>query len=314
MQIKSYDEVDPDEAVRLSAAAFHRAFRPEIVERLVRSDPRYAYGYGVYAVERGRLMAQAVPMKFPVRLTSGIETVGGVGGVCSHPSVWGRGYARRLMEHVHEMFRDDGLRIATLTTSRNLRGYGLYTRLGYVDLAPFYLGTRVLSERRTKTGALHVRKARRGDLPRIHELYKEATAGLLGWTERSPRELPCHVALFARERNAYRVAARGSRVVGYFRTFAGHGCLMEEVVAPRDSDFQDLVAAVEAGARDRVATVEWITCRRDASRFRALGYRLDRVGDTTMAARLTGTPRARDLPRMFGGTSGRFIQLPSDDF
>lgn len=314
MQIRSYEEVDPDEAYRLSTAAFHRAFRPDDIRSLLRGDPRYAYGYGVYAVERGRLVGQAVPMQIPVRLTTGVEAVGAVGGVCALPSMWGRGYARRLMEHVHEMFRADALRIATLTTSRNLRGYGLYARLGYVDLAPFCLGTRILSRRRRPPSGLRIREAKPRDLPRVHALYKQATAGLLGWTERSPRELPNHMATFPRERACYRVATRGPRVVGYFRTRPEDSCLMEEVVAPDDADFRDVVSAIAAGARDPVATVEWITCRRDAARFRARGFRLDRVADTTMAVPLTDAVRAHDLPRLFGGTSGRFVQYPSDDF
>ncbi len=314
MQIKAYDEVDPDEVVRLSAAAFRRALLPEEIRSLLRSDPRYAYGYGVYAVERGRLLAQAVPMRFPVRLATGVEFVGGVAGVCSLPSVWGEGYARRLMAHVHEVFREDGLRIATLTTSLNIRGYRLYARLGYVDLAPFYLGTKIVNRPPRRGRGMRIRALRTGDLPRIHELYKEATAGLLGWTERSPEELPSHVATFARERRCYRVALRGSRIVESFRTHAGEGCLMEEVIAPREEDFRALLAAIESGARDRVATAEWITCRRDASRFLRQGYRLDRTGDTTMAVALDGGVRSRELPALFGGPRGRFVQYPSDDF
>lgn len=314
MQIKGYDEVDPYEAVRLSLAAFRRTLQPEQIAALVRTDPWYAYGYGVYAVERGRLLAQAVPLKFAVRLATGVETVGGIAGVCSLPSVWGQGYARRLLEHLHDRFRRDGLRIATLTTSRNLRGHRLYRGLGYVDLAPFYLGTKVLGPRRRRETDLRIRRARRPDLPRVHELYRDAARGLLGWTERHPDEVAVHTAIVAHERACYRVATRGRRAVGYFRTHADGGCLMEEVVAPKEADFRDLVAAIEADSRRRVATAEWITCGRDAARFRRLGYRLDPTGDTTMAAALGHGLRSRDLPRLFGGTTGRFLQYPSDDF
>ena len=314
MQIRAYDEVDPNEVVRLSLAAFRRALQPEQVEALVRTDPWYAYGYGVYAVEHGRLLAQAVPLRFPVRLATGVEDVGGIAGVCSLPSMWGRGYARRLMEHLHDRFRGDGLRIVTLTTSRNLRGYSLYRGLGYVDLAPFYLGTKVLRPGRSRRSSLEIRRARRGDLLGMHALYRMATAGLLGWTERRPTEVAVHTAVFAQERECYRVAARDGRLVGYFRTHADGGCLMEEVVAARDADFREMVAAIEAGSRRPLATGEWITCRRDAARFRRLGYRLDPTGDTTMALSLVKGLPSRDLPRLFGGTSGRFVQYPSDDF
>lgn len=314
MQVKTLDEIDPHEAYRLSAAAFGWTLTEREMRRICRRDPRYSFGLPVYAVERGRVLAQVVPMRFPVRLATGVEAVGGLQGVCSHPSVWGRGYAWRLMEHVHAMFREDGLRISTLTTSRNIRGYGVYSRLGYVDLAPFWLGTKAIPAKRRKTPPVRIRKARKTDLPRIHELYRSATRGLLGWTERSAAELPAAFATFPPVRPRYRVAVRGGRIVGYLRTRPDSGALMEEVIAARAGDFRAIVAAMEAKVRGAVATANWITCARDAARFRRLGYRLDPLSDTTMAAPLGRERDARDLPHLFGGTTGRFVQYPTDDF
>ena len=314
MQVKTYDEIDPADAFRLGAAAFGSPLREREMRRIYRRDPRYPFGLPVYAVERGRVLAQVVPMRFPVRLTTGVEPVGGLQGVCSLLSVWGRGYARRLMEHVHGMFREDGLRFSTLTTSLNIRGYGVYSKLGYVDVAPFYLGTRAVAKARRGPTSLRMRKTQRADLPRVHELYEEGTRGLLGWTERSPQEVPAAFATFSWFRGRYRVAIRDGRVVGYLRTRPGDGVLMEEVVAPRDRDFRAIVATMESKAKGAVATANWITCGRDAARFRNLGYRLDRISDTTMAVPLTRDVRVRDLPRLFGGTSGRFVQYPTDDF
>jgi len=314
MQIRTFDEIDPGEAYRLSATAFGWTLSEAEMRRIYRRDPRYPFGVPVYAVERGKVLAQVVPMRFPVRLTTGIEAVGGLQGVCSLPAVWGRGYARRLMEHVQTMFREDGLRISTLTTSTNIRGYGVYGKLGYVDLAPFYLGTRVVPKDRRPPRGLRLRKARKEDLSRIHELYQHEMRGLVGWTERSPREVPAAFATFPWFRGRYRVAVRGGRIVGYLRTRPESGALMEEVVAPAERDFRGIVEHMEARARHGIATVNWITCRRDATRFRRLGYRLDRISDTTMAATLTPEIAARDLPMLFGGTSGRFVQYPTDDF
>ena len=314
MQIRTYDEIDPGDAYRLSAAAFGWVLTETEMRRIYRRDPRYPYGPPVYAVDHGRVLAQVVPMRFPVRLITGIERVGGLQGVCSLPSVWGRGYAWRLMEHVHDMFRDDDLRISTLTTSLNIRGYGVYRKLGYVDIAPFYLGTKTIARTRRRRTLLRIRKARKEDLSRVQELYEAATRGLLGWTERSPKELTAAFATFAWSRRRYRVAVRQGRTVGYYRTRPEDRVLMEEVIAPRQADFEAIVAAVEGTARDRVATANWITCHRDQGRFRRLGYHFDRISDTTMAIPLTRTLRARDLPRLFGGTTGRFVQYPTDDF
>ncbi|HII40292.1 MAG TPA: GNAT family N-acetyltransferase [Thermoplasmata archaeon] len=314
MQIKSYDEIDPTDAFRLSSTAFGWTLTASEMRRIYRRDPRYAYGPPVYAVDRGRALAQVVPMRFPVRLTSGVEDVGGLQGVCSLPSVWGQGYARRLMEHVHAMFRADGLRISTLTTSRNIRGYRVYGRLGYVDVAPFFRGTRAIPKDGRPSTGLRIRRAGKGDLPRIHELYERATRGLLGWTERSPLELPAAFTTFPWFRGRYRVGVRGRTIVGYLRSRPDGGALMEEVLAPAEGDFRTLVAGMESKARGGVATANWITCRRDARRFRRLGYRLDRISDTTMAVPLTRDVRTRDLPALFGGTDGQFVQYPTDDF
>jgi GNAT superfamily N-acetyltransferase len=314
MQFKTYDEIDPNEAYRLGAAAFGWTLSESEMRRIQRRDPRYPYGIAMYAVEGEHVLAQTVPMRLPVRLTTGVEPVGGLQGVCSLPTVWGRGYARRLMEHVHDVFREDGLRISSLTTSTNIRGYGVYGRLGYVDLAPFYLGTRVVPRDRKPPTGLRTRKARKQDLSRIHDLYTDAMRGLLGWTERSRAELPAAFSTFSWARARYRVAVRDGTIVGYLRTRPESGALMEEVVAPADRDFRSIVAAMERKTPGGVATANWITCRRDATRFRRLGYRLERISDTTMAVPLTRDVRTADLPRLFGGTSGRFVQYPTDDF
>jgi GNAT superfamily N-acetyltransferase len=314
MQIRSYEEIDPAEAVRLSAVAFGESLTESEIRRIHGRDPRYAGGPPVYAVEGGRVLAQVIPMRFPVRLATGVETVGGLQGVCSLPSVWGRGYTRRLIEHVHGLFRDEGLRISTLTGSKNTRGYRLYSGLGYVDLAPFYRGTRKVPKDRKPPAGLRIRKARSEDLPRIHELYRLATRGLLGWTQRAPAELAAAYASFPRFRGRYRVAESAGRIVGYLRSRPEDAALVEEVLAGREADFRAMVTGMEAQVRGGVATANWITCRRDVGRFRRLGYRIDPIGDTTMAMPLTRDVRARDLPALFGGTSGRFVQYPTDDF
>ena len=314
MQVKSYDEVDPADVFHLSSIAFGWTLTASEMRRIYRRDPRYVYGPPVYAVEKGRALAQVVPMRIPVRLATGVEAVGGLQGVCSLPSVWGRGYARRLMEHVHDLFRTDGLRISTLTTSSNIRGYRVYGGLGYVDVAPFYSGTRPVPKDLRAPPGLKIRRARNEDLARIHELYVQAVRGLLGWAQRSPVELPAAFRTFPWFRPRYKVALRGQHIVGYLRSRPDSGVLMEEVCAEREADFRDMVRVMEATVRGGVATANWVTCRRDRDRFARLGYRLDRIADTTMAVPLTRSVKPKDLPRLFGGTNGRFVQYSTDDF
>ncbi len=315
MQIRTYDELDPYEVQKLTFASFGWVMEERWVRTILRRDPRYLDGYALYAVERGKPLAQVVPMRMAVRLKTGVEEVGGLQGVCSHPSVWGKGYARRLMEHVQARFREMGLQISTLTSSRNTRGYSVYQALGYVDLAPFYSGSRSVPRNRRRPKDIRIRTATGRDLPTIQKLFESYTRDLRGWTARHPDVFPALGAWCPKFLDRYRIVERGGAVVGYLRTDPARDPLFEEAIAPRTVDLRAAVAAMEARVRGKVATTTWITCRKDQERFRSLGYDLDGpIGDTTMALSLTREIRTRNLPALFGATRGLFAHYPSDDF
>lgn len=314
MKVRTYDEIDPDDAFRLTFLTFGEAWDDSKVRRVRSSDGRYLEGFALYAEERGRVLAQVVPLRFRVRLASGVEEVGGVAAVCSHPTVWGHGYARRLMDAAHDLFRSLNLRISTLTTSRNIRGFGLYTKLGYVDLAPFRAAVRRVRRQKAPKG-YRLRTATKADLPRIHALYRQHTRNMLGWTER-PAELLTWVLQENRDYlSKYRILLGHGKAVGYLRTRPEDGVTMEEVVAPEPRDFRAAVALMESRLRHTMATVNWITADEDVARFRKAGYSVDGpIPDVTMALPLAKEIRTTELRRLFGGTSGRFVQYPTDDF
>lgn len=315
MQTRTYDEVDPFEVYKLTMASFGWGMSESEVRMRIRKDPRVLDGFAMYAEEDGRLLAQVIPLRMRVRLTTGPEEVGGLQGVCSHPSVWGKGYARRLMEQVHERFAGMDLRISTLTTSRNIRGYGVYRSLGYVDLGPFYRGLRRLSHRTERPRHIRLRKAQRRDFPRMHALFRGYTRGLCGWTDRYEGLAPALSAAFPDFLGRFRVVLKDGQIVGYLRTRPEHDVLMEEVIVPQIADFCAAVAFMESHAKGTRASVNWITCRKDQERFRTLGYVLEGpIADATMAVPLEGRVRATDLPHLFGVTTRRFAHYPTDDF
>ena len=314
MRVRTYDEIDPLAAFRLSVLTFGSAWDEAKVRRVRAHDRTYLEEFALYAVERGRVLAQVVPRRLAVRTTSGVEEIGGLAGVCSHPAVWGRGFARSLMEATHDRFRELGLRVSALTTSRNIRGYGVYAKLGYVDLAPFQQATRRVTRRKTPKD-YRIRSAKRSDISTIHRLYRTQTRRMLGWTERPERALEWAVIRTRDYLEKYRVVLRDGKPVGYLRTRPDDGITMEEVVAPNIQDFRAAVALMEPRAEAGIATVNWITARSDAARFRSLGYTIDGpFPDTTMAVSLVKDIRTTDLPRRFGGPSGKFVQYPTDDF
>ncbi len=315
MPIRTFDEVDPFEIHKLDLASFGWTAPESRMRRQIREDPRVVDGYGRYFVERGRLVAQVLPLVMPVRLTTGVEMVGGVAGVCSLPEVWGRGYIRRLMEHVHELYRERGLRIAALTTSRNIRGYGVYRKLGYVDLAPFYRGAKRIRSKPRPPGGLRLRVPTARDIPRLQALFRQFSRPFYGWTERDPEFLGGVQIWYDRPLARYRLVYRDGELVGYLRVVPEMEDASEEYVLRRPADFRAVVRAVEARTRFGFSNVEGLTTAADLARFGSLGYAI--LGPTpgkAMAVPLVSGLRAKDLPRLFGGPQGRFLLYSTDAF
>lgn len=315
MPIRTYDEVDPFEIHKLTLASFGWTSPESRMRRQIRQDPRVMDGYGRYVVERGRVLAQVLPLKMAVRLTTGVETVGGIAAVCSLPEVWGRGHIRRLMDHVHELYRQEGIRIATLTTSRNIRGYGVYRKLGYVDLAPFYRAAKRIRVRPSPPKDVRLRVPRARDVPRIQGLFREFARPFCGWTERDPTFLGGEQVWFDRILDRFRLVYRGGELVGYLRIIPGEEDFTQEYVLTRSADFRAAVRAVEARTRFGFSNAAPMTTAADLARFRRLGY--DIVGPTplkAMALPLVRGLRGKELPRLFGVPQGRFLLYPTDAF
>lgn len=315
MRILTYDEVDPYEVYHLTLSAFGFGLSEKWVRHARRKDPRVIEEYAIYAVEGGRPLAQVIPLKMVVRLTTGVETVGGIAGVCSHPSVWGRGYARRLMAFAHGLYRERDFRIATLATSRNIRGYRLYRKLGYVDLAPFYRGTRRIVRKPARPQGIRLRKATRHDIPRIHALFERHVRNLCGWTIRPDSLLELYVSWEGSRLDPYRIALRDGVPIGYLQTDPKGHRLAEEVIVPRAEDFRAAMRFLETQAMRGIATTGDVSSNRDIRRFRDLGYDLSGpMPGTTMALALVPNLRTASLPRLFGAAAGRFVHYPTDDF
>ncbi len=314
MRICSYDEVDPYEVYKLGMIAFGWPITPKYVEHRLREDPRVIDGFAIYAVEGETVVSQVVPLKMTVRLTSGEEMVGGIQGVCSLPGVWGKGYARRLMERSHEMYRELGLRITTLTTSRNIRGYGIYRKMGYTELPPLYQASRPLPPRRQKPQGIRFRPATEADLPTIQAFYEEHTSDHYGWSCRHPRLLQMKFAWDQKMIKPYRIVMRNDVEVGYVRQ-PGQGTLTDEPVIPDIQDFEEAVGALESEAKGGFACVNDISSARDQERFITLGYDVSGpLMGKVMAMSLLSAPRTEELPSLFGSEEGRFVFYPTDGF
>ena len=315
MRIVTYDEVDPRAVRQLCATAAGWDLPEDHIRKIRRVDPRCFDGFALYAVEDGKVVTQVIPFRMRVRLRSGEETVGAIAGVCSHPTRWGQGFARATMQRAHEWFLSEGLRLAALTTSRNIRGYRIYEKMGYVDLAPFYRAYRSVPGKRAHPSDLRFRQASRDDIPTIGRLFREYTRGLLGWTAREPSHIPSLIAGDPKLLERYRIVLRGDKPVGYFRTHPQEEVHMEELILPKIEDYREAVALAEARAPHGLANVNWVTARKDQERLQRLGYELDGpIPDATMALSLRGDVAPRSFLEEFGVPSGTFAQYPTEDF
>src|SRR5207247_9761549 len=100
-----------------------------------------------------------------------------------------------------------------------------------------------------------------------------------------------------------------------FRTHLQEEVHMEELILPKVGDFHEAVALAEARAPHGLASVNWVTARKDQERLRRLGYELDGpIPDATMALSLRGDVAPRSLFEEFGVPSGTFAQYPTEDF
>ncbi len=314
MRILSYDEVDPYEVYRLGMVAFNWPITPKYVKHRLQRDPRVLDGFAIYAVEGGKVVSQVVPLKMRVRLTTGEETVGGIQGVCTDPDMWGKGYARRLMVRSHEIYRELSIRISTLTTSRNIRGHGIYAKLGYTDLPPFFQATRLLPTEREGPQGLHIRSVREKDLSAIQGFYEVHTSDQFGWSLRDPGLLRMKVAWDRKTLDPYRIVTRDNTDIGYVRA-PGQGVLTDEIVIPRAEDFKDTLRALEKDARGDYACVSSVSTGRDLERLVALGYTpSSSMMGKVMALSLSSGLKTKELPQLFGSKDGRFVFYPTDGF
>lgn len=134
MKILEYDDVDPLGALQLNMLALEFALTPEHAAHIRRTDPRPFPFFAIYAVEDDKVLGQVGVFRLPMISTQGLEAVGGVWAVSTHPGHAGRGVASALLEEAHARMRYEGLRFSTLHTNRYRTAYRLYQQQGYEDV------------------------------------------------------------------------------------------------------------------------------------------------------------------------------------
>jgi predicted acetyltransferase len=245
MEIKFYDDVKDDYGVTiegLSAAAFWGFWSRERIEVERKYNPFHSKEFAIYAIEGDELIGQVKLYEFPIETTEGLETIGGIGGVLTHPAFSRRGTAKKLMERTHEIFLEKGIRFSFLRTSRSIVAFDLYAKLGYeiVSGAPFAI-KRLPKNRKKEPKLNNCTSYKQGEgMSKVFDMYVD---GLLGWVRR-PRDFftwRIREKLYSKKNDIVLVKNQDDEIQGYaFKSKREDIMEIYEIAALSQDDFSRL--------------------------------------------------------------------------
>ncbi|MHB9058652.1 MAG: GNAT family N-acetyltransferase [Bacillota bacterium] len=320
MEIKTYDQVDPEQVLRLNLMALNYPLTPEMAVEARRLDPRVMPGFALYAVQGDLVLGQVGMFEAPVVTREGPARAGALTAVSTHPEHGRGGVARTLILDAHRRMRERGARFVTLGTSRFLVAHSLYRSLGYSDLvlpANAFSPIGGPANRGAASTGPSLTPARPGLvaslLPPTEEhllvaIHDLAAAGRFGFVNR-----PAHFAgilrawgesinaFIIRDENKEDAAApASSRAVGYALVSSRERVVsvLDLEVVP-DVDPGRAAVAIAQAFPDRRVRIR--TVMRDAYRrsMTAAGFEVVHDWGTLMAASLDGTP-PEEVRRLLG--------------
>ncbi len=191
MDIRTYDQVDPEQVLRLNLMALNYPLTPEVAAEGRRLDPRVTPEFALYAVEGGLVVGQVGMFEAPVMTREGPARAGALWAVATHPEHGRGGVARALIVEAHRRMRERGARFVTLGTSRYRVAHSLYLSLGYSDLRLLATAFSPIGGP-ARPGPASARPGLTASpLPSAEEhllgvVHDQAAAGWLGFTSRPP--------------------------------------------------------------------------------------------------------------------------------
>ena len=130
MEIRGARESELKQVVELSCLAFN----PDGHERYwqyVRGDSSYRLPQTRVVVVNDRVVSTLRVWERRMRVSASLVTMGGIGGVCTHPNYRGVGYASALMRDTIDYLRTTGCDLGVLFT---IIPEAFYQRLGWISL------------------------------------------------------------------------------------------------------------------------------------------------------------------------------------
>ena len=214
MQIAEYDEVDPLGVLNLNLLSLGYALTPERVTLIRQLDRRPFPFFALYAIVDEVVAGQVAVYRLPMVTTHGLEDVGGICAVSTHPAFSRRGIAERLMEEAHLRMLAAGLRFSTLGTARHRGAYQLSLRQGYETV---FAPAQVFGSRESilRSSSLHAEHAAHEKLALTDGIFENVARGHLGFARRQKDFLPMLAATGDLNAEDIWILRRGDQPVGY---------------------------------------------------------------------------------------------------
>ena len=133
MEIRAARESELEQVVELSCVAFN----PDGHERYwqyIKGDSSYRLSQTRVVVVNDRVVSTLRVWERRMRVGASLVTIGGIGGVCTHPNYRGVGYASALMRETIDYLRTTGCDLGVLFT---IIPEAFYQRLGWTSF-PLY--------------------------------------------------------------------------------------------------------------------------------------------------------------------------------
>lgn len=274
MKIVSYDEANHEDVLEMNLHAFGWPMTEQTVKKYLKHDERWLDNVGVYANERDRTIAQVLPLKIETRTSEGIEIVGGIAGVTVIPDKARRGIGTKLMNAAHEILRENDIRISFLLTAESLVAYGLYEKLGYVDVASFG-GVQKFIRTSRKPKGLEMRPYLKKNWRTADRIYSSSVRTLLGFVVRQPAFLNMKIDTTPLSRK--NICLVDNDEEGYVvKSPAEDYIIVREIMCPAERTFNRIMASVEAEAAKKHIIIYLLISKLLLNRFAKRGYRTNR--------------------------------------
>jgi GNAT superfamily N-acetyltransferase len=304
MKILEYGDINPRDAFNLSMLALDFPLTPELAQHIRRTDPRPFPFLAVYAVEEGTAVGQVGVFRLPVMTTEGMEDIGGVWAVSTHPGYSGRGVASRLLEEAHSRMRAAGLRFSTLGTGRSGTAYRLYQRHGYEDMCVW--GTALARwETAHQPTRLQARPPGPSGYEFVEEVFEKISGDYLGfsWRYKPFQRLRDKVSL-----EEIWILWEGDQPVGYaLARVDGSVLTISSLLLRSGVDAAEAAAAVVSGLKTAYVRVKLSRPAEFASLQRA-GYQVSHPDyGAFMLKPLVPTLTIEDARRLLAVGTNRFL-------